>query len=83
MNMLAFDSKYIIADFQTVAMIRLEVSVLVLSVIAVSSVIAYKGYDFDFMEFNKDTDMCVNKARDQGLCDDYTDCKMKLPEPVM
>ncbi|GFR05294.1 uncharacterized protein TNCT_538351 [Trichonephila clavata] len=21
-------------------------------------------------------------SRDQGLCDDYTDCKMKLPEPL-
>ncbi|GFW77228.1 uncharacterized protein TNCV_2726581 [Trichonephila clavipes] len=42
-------------------MIRLPVQVLVLSLIGVSSVIAYKGYDADFMVFNSKTDMCINK----------------------
>ncbi|GFR07649.1 uncharacterized protein TNCT_409881 [Trichonephila clavata] len=26
--------------------------------------------------------MCVDKARDQGLCDDFVDCKTKLPKPL-
>ncbi|GFT26109.1 uncharacterized protein TNCV_1543471 [Trichonephila clavipes] len=63
-------------------MIRIPIQVLVLSVIAVSSVIAYKGYDDDFVDFNRKTDMCVDKARDQDLCDGFVDCKTKLPKPL-
>ncbi|GFQ80712.1 uncharacterized protein TNCT_103971 [Trichonephila clavata] len=61
---------------------RLPIQVLVLSVIAISNVIAYKGYDDDFVDFNRKTDMCVNKAKDQELCDEFLHCKTKLPKPL-
>ncbi|GFQ80714.1 hypothetical protein TNCT_103972 [Trichonephila clavata] len=62
---------------------RLPIQVLVLSVIAISNVIAYKGYDDDFVDFNRKTDMCVNKAKDQELCDEFLHCKTKLPKPYL
>ncbi|GFT53620.1 uncharacterized protein TNCV_4986181 [Trichonephila clavipes] len=63
-------------------MIRIPFQVLVLSLIAASCVIAYKGYDDDFVDFHIKTDMCVGKARDQDLCDGFVDCKTKLPKPL-
>ncbi|GFQ80709.1 uncharacterized protein TNCT_103961 [Trichonephila clavata] len=63
-------------------MIRFPIQFLVLSVIAVSSVIAIKGYDNDFMSFVVKADQCFSHSGDQELCDNYIDCKKNLPKPL-
>ncbi|GFY67422.1 uncharacterized protein TNIN_440741 [Trichonephila inaurata madagascariensis] len=63
-------------------MIRLPIQVLVLSVIAVSSVVALKGFDDDFISYNKKTDMCISQSGDQKLCDDLVACNYKGPKKI-
>ncbi|PRD23532.1 UNVERIFIED_CONTAM: hypothetical protein NCL1_46100 [Trichonephila clavipes] len=50
---------YIKEKIRTVAMIQFPLQVLVLSVVAVSSVIALKGYDDQFVTFNVKANICV------------------------
>ncbi|GFS39999.1 uncharacterized protein TNIN_249031, partial [Trichonephila inaurata madagascariensis] len=62
------------------AMIRLPI--LILSLLAVSSVIAFKGYDDDFLDFNLKADTCIGQAGDQKLCDKYIGCDRKAPKRI-
>ncbi|GFV16251.1 uncharacterized protein TNCV_434581 [Trichonephila clavipes] len=63
-------------------MIRLLIQVLVLSVLAVSSVIAFKGYDNDFISFAIRADTCVGHSGDQEKCDNYVACTRKFPKQL-
>ncbi|GFS49920.1 uncharacterized protein TNCV_3676381 [Trichonephila clavipes] len=62
------------------AMIRLPI--LILSLLAASSVIAFKGYDDDFLNFNLKADTCIGQAGDQKLCDKYIGCDRKAPKRI-
>ncbi|GFQ80701.1 uncharacterized protein TNCT_103931 [Trichonephila clavata] len=63
-------------------MIRLSVQILVLSVIAVSSVTALKGYSDEFLNFNVKTDICVSSSGDQDRCDSLLACEKVFPKPL-
>ncbi|PRD25317.1 UNVERIFIED_CONTAM: hypothetical protein NCL1_41264 [Trichonephila clavipes] len=58
---------------------QLPIQILVVSVLAVSSVIAIKGYDNDFVNFNYRSDKCISTSGDQSLCDELQSCIQKLP----
>ncbi|GFQ75206.1 hypothetical protein TNCT_70361 [Trichonephila clavata] len=64
-------------------MIRFSIQVLVLSVIAVSSVIAINGYDNDFTSFDIKTDQCISQSGNQERCDNYIACKKSFPSRCM
>ncbi|GFQ75613.1 uncharacterized protein TNCT_638141 [Trichonephila clavata] len=63
-------------------MVRLPIQILVLSIIATSSVISFKGYDDDFVSFGTKTDACVSHSGNQELCDNYLACTKKLPKQL-
>ncbi|GFQ65121.1 uncharacterized protein TNCT_362491 [Trichonephila clavata] len=56
--------------------------ILILSLSAVSSVIAFKGYDDDFLNFNLKADTCIGQSGDQELCDKYIGCDKKAPKQI-
>ncbi|GFY64476.1 uncharacterized protein TNIN_457451 [Trichonephila inaurata madagascariensis] len=53
---------------------QLPIQVLILSLLAVSSVIAYRGFDDDFVNYKISADKCVSKSGDQELCDNFIAC---------
>ncbi|PRD23063.1 UNVERIFIED_CONTAM: hypothetical protein NCL1_47421 [Trichonephila clavipes] len=61
-------------------MIRLPFQVLVLSVIAVSNVIAIKGFDDEFVSYNINANACVGESGDQERCDNFIACVKKFPK---
>ncbi|GFR23620.1 uncharacterized protein TNCT_119711 [Trichonephila clavata] len=60
-----------------------SVHVLMLSFIAISSVIAFKEYDGDFVIFDYKSDKCISQSGDQELCDEFQGCIQKIPKPVL
>ncbi|GFY43906.1 uncharacterized protein TNIN_482401 [Trichonephila inaurata madagascariensis] len=74
--------KYIKEKVRTVAMIQFPVQVLVLSVVAVSSVIALKGYSDEFINFNVKADICIGNSGDQDRCDSLLACEKPLPKSI-
>ncbi|GFW92091.1 uncharacterized protein TNCV_2153701 [Trichonephila clavipes] len=74
--------KYIKEKIRTVAMIQFPLQVLVLSVVAVSSVIALKGYSDEFINFNVKANICIGNSGDQDRCDSLLACEKPLPKPL-
>ncbi|GFY57597.1 uncharacterized protein TNIN_58361, partial [Trichonephila inaurata madagascariensis] len=69
-------------EVRAVTMIQFSVQVLVLSVFAVSSVIALKGFDDQFINFNVKTNICVGNSGDQDRCDSLLACEKTFPKPL-
>ncbi|GFT90408.1 uncharacterized protein NPIL_342611 [Nephila pilipes] len=69
-------------QLQTEATMRLQILVLTLSVLAVSSVTAFKGYSDELVSFTIKTDACVGNSGDQQQCDDFVGCAEKFPKEL-
>ncbi|GFT90415.1 uncharacterized protein NPIL_342641 [Nephila pilipes] len=63
-------------------MMRLQIQILLLSILAVGTVIAINGFDDDFVNFNFQANRCVGSSGDQKQCDKLLACAKKLPQPL-
>ncbi|GFQ65128.1 uncharacterized protein TNCT_362521 [Trichonephila clavata] len=75
------DSQSTYTEYKTVTM-SLYVQVLLLSVLAVSSVVAFKGFDDNFVGFVLEANACVSDSGNPTLCKKYVGCASNLPKPV-
>ncbi|GFW74551.1 uncharacterized protein TNCV_2414501 [Trichonephila clavipes] len=67
------------SDKRTVTM---YVQVLLLSVLVVGGVVAFKGFDDNFIGYVLQANACVSKSGNQDLCNKYVGCADDLPQPV-
>ncbi|GFW74517.1 uncharacterized protein TNCV_2414161 [Trichonephila clavipes] len=58
------------------------VQVLLLSVLAVGSVVAFKGFDDYFIGYVLEANECVSESGNPSLCKKYVGCANNLPQPV-
>ncbi|GFY44433.1 uncharacterized protein TNIN_415901 [Trichonephila inaurata madagascariensis] len=58
------------------------IQVLVLSVLAVSSVTAFKGYDDSLVSYILEADECISHSGDPKLCKNYLSCADDFPKPL-
>ncbi|GFY63253.1 uncharacterized protein TNIN_69961 [Trichonephila inaurata madagascariensis] len=67
---------------RTLAMNSLYVQVLLLSILAVGSVVAFKGFDDNFIGYVLQANACVSKSGNPDLCKKYVGCADDLPDQV-
>ncbi|GFU45446.1 spider silk-constituting element SpiCE-NMa4 [Nephila pilipes] len=63
-------------------MMRLEILAVAFTVLALSSVTAFKGYSEDLVSFTIKADTCVGNSGDQKFCDDFISCVDKFPQKL-
>ncbi|GFY64480.1 uncharacterized protein TNIN_457491 [Trichonephila inaurata madagascariensis] len=73
------DRKSTYTEKKTVTM---YVQVLLLSVLAVGGVVAFKGFDDNFVGYVLEANSCVSESGNPSLCKKYVGCANKLPKPV-
>ncbi|GFY37480.1 uncharacterized protein TNIN_291201 [Trichonephila inaurata madagascariensis] len=73
------DGKSIYSKKRTLTM---YVQVVLLSVLAVGGVVAFKGFDDNFIGYVLQANACVSKSGNPDLCKKYVGCADDLPKPV-
>ncbi|GFS49890.1 uncharacterized protein TNCV_3676241 [Trichonephila clavipes] len=63
--------------------VTMYVQVFLLSVLAVGGVMAFKGFDDNFVGYVLEANACVSESGNPSLCKKYVGCASKLPKPVI